>query len=81
MDLIKKISKAIYKWWMAFARVLGMVSTTILLTVVYIAVIGPMSIISRLLRKDLLFHHKPSGSLWKAKESVPHTLDQSRHQF
>lgn len=81
MDLIKKIGKTIYKWWMAFARVVGVVSTTILLTIVYIAVIGPMSIISKLLRKDLLFHHKPSGSFWKTKEPVAHTLDQSRHQF
>ncbi|HUI30243.1 MAG TPA: SxtJ family membrane protein [Candidatus Acidoferrales bacterium] len=81
MKLIFKIGKMIYKWWMVFARVLGVVNATILLTVVYIAVIGPMSIISKIFGKDLLTHRKPVESFWRTKESTPHTLEKARHQF
>ncbi len=81
MDLIKNIGKTMYKWWMAFARVISIASTAILLTIVYVVVIGPMSIISRIFGKDLLTHHESSGSFWKVKEQISHTLDQSRHQF
>ncbi len=67
---------------MAFARWLGIVNATILLTIVYMIVIGPMFLIMKLLRKDLMGHRPPaSGSLWKPKEQYPHTIDQARHQF
>jgi len=81
MNRIGKLAKAIYKWWMAFARAVGVVNATILLTIVYIVVIGPMSIISRILRKDLLAHRKTSGSLWRTKERISDAVDQARHQF
>ncbi|MGO9482549.1 MAG: SxtJ family membrane protein [Candidatus Kryptoniota bacterium] len=78
---LKRIGKTIYKWWMAFARAIGTVNAMVLLTIVYFCVIGPMSIISRLLGKDLLAHRKSSGSFWKTKEPVSHTLTQARRQF
>ncbi len=81
MDYVKRFAKTLYKWWMAFARVLGIVNATILLTVVYIVVIGPGSIVVRILRRDLLTHRDSSESFWKTKTPIPHTLDESRHQF
>lgn len=81
MNRLKNIGKTIYRWWMAFARALGVVNAAILLTIVYLCVIGPMSIISKLFGKDLLSHRKSSGSFWKTKEPVSHKLDQARHQF
>jgi len=81
MKLIIKIGKTFYKWWMAFARALGVVNATILLTIVYVVVIGAMSIISKILRKDLLAHRKLGGSFWKNKEPIMHTIEKARHQF
>ncbi len=82
MGVIRKIGRIIYKCWMAFAHFLAAVNATLLLTIVYLIVVGPMSLISRLMRKDLMAHRiAPSGSFWKAKETTPHTLDQARHQF
>lgn len=82
MDLIRNIGRTIYRWWMAFARFLAAANAALLLTVVYVVVIGLMSLISRLLGKDLMSHRvEPSGSFWKTKEPTLHTLDQARHQF
>lgn len=82
MELVRKIGRALYRWWMAFARFLGNVNAIILLTIVYIIIIGPMSLAMRLLRKDLM-NHRPdtSGSFWKEKEGMEHTVDQARRQF
>lgn len=82
MNLIRNVAHTLYDWWMAFARFLGTVNAAILLTVVYAVLIGFMSLIVRLLRKDLL-NHRPdrSVSFWKDKEKVAHTVEQARHQF
>lgn len=82
MNLIKKTARTLYKWWMAFAHFLGMVNAAILLTVVYTFVIGILSVIVRLLRRDLMTHRaSPAGSFWRDKEPVVHTIDHARHQF
>ncbi len=82
MDLMKKAAHVLYTWWMALGRFLGAVNAAILLTVFYIVIIGAMSLIVRILRKDLLSHGADSSpSFWKEKEQVIHGADQARHQF
>ena len=81
MNFLRNLGKTIYRWWMTFARALGAVNAAILLTIVFLCMIGPMSVISRLFGKDLLHHRKSSGSFWKTKEPVSHRLEQARHQF
>jgi hypothetical protein len=82
MKLLRKIGQRVYKWWMAFARALAIANTVLLLTVVYIVLIGPMSLVARIVGKDPLAHRdRPRGSFWRTKEHVAHTLDQARHQF
>ena len=82
MNSFRKIGRMLHKWWMAFAHALAVVNTTLLLTVVYILLIGPFSIVARMLGKDLLKHRiDRRGSFWNPKEPVAHTLDQTRHQF
>jgi len=67
---------------MTFAHALAVVNTTVILTLVYFFLIGPFSIVVRMLGKDLLGHSiSRTGSFWKPKRPVPHTLDQARHQF
>lgn len=77
-----KIGKTLYRWWMKFAHALAVVNTTVLLTIVYVFLIGPMSLAVWLLRKDFLRHRtKEDSSFWISREQVSHTLEQSRHQF
>lgn len=74
--------RTLYNWWMKFAHVLAIVNTTVLLTVVYVVLIGPMSLVVWILRKDLL-RHRSEGlpSFWQPKEHTSTTLEESRHQF
>ena len=81
MKTFKKIGSVLYRGWMAFAHGLAIVNTTLLLSIVYFILIGPMSLIARVLRKDLLGHRQTVKSAWKNKEPLAHTLEQSRHQF
>ena len=77
-----KIGKTLYRWWMKFAHLLGIVNTTVLLTIVYVLLIGPMSLAIWLFRKDLLRHRiKAKSSFWITKETASNTIEQSRHQF
>ncbi|MGB2868669.1 MAG: SxtJ family membrane protein [Bacteroidota bacterium] len=81
MKTIRKIGSVLYRVWMAFARGLAVVNTTILLSIVYFILIGPMALVARILRKDPLGHRQTAVSAWKDKEPLAHTLEQSRHQF
>ena len=82
MTKLKKIGRLLYRWWMKFARVLAIINTTLLLSLVYVLLIGPFSLVARLFGKDLLHHRiRNSESFWKPKEKVPHTPEHSRHQF
>ncbi len=82
MKSLKIFVQSLRKAWMAFAHILGVVQTTILLTLVYVFFIGAANIIARLLGKDLLRHRMlKAGSFWQPKAPVAHTLEQSRHQF
>ena len=82
MNLLRRIRHIAYKGWMTFAHALAVVNTTVLLTLVYFFLIGPVSVVARILGKDLMKHSiSRTGSFWKPKEPVAHTLDQARHQF
>jgi hypothetical protein len=46
--------RSVYDWWMAFARVLGLINATILLTVVHVCVLTPLGFVRRMLGHDTL---------------------------
>jgi hypothetical protein len=82
MNTLLSLAKKLYKVWIKFAHILAIVNTTLLLTIVYIFLIGIASIFIWLVKKDLLKHRlNISGTFWKPKEVVVHTLEQTRHQF
>ncbi len=67
---------------MAFAHALGWMNTRILLTLTYGLFLGLGAIVLVIIRKDLLhrrFTKQPS--YWNDKEPIPHTLEQTEHQF
>lgn len=82
MTNFKKIAQTAYRWWMKFAHRLAVINTTILLTVVYLILLGVFSLFARLFGKDLLKHRiPPAGSFWLPKEKVDPTMESSRRQF
>ncbi len=82
MNQLKKIGRMLYRWWMKFAAGLAFVNTRLLLSVVYIFIIGPLHLVMRLAGKDYLERRLgTSPSYWKKKEAVAHTLESARRQF
>jgi hypothetical protein len=74
--------RVIISYWMKFANALGWLNTRLILTLVYLIVIGIPAIIMWILRKDPL-HRRYSNapSYWINKEPVTHTIDQAKHLF
>ena len=69
--------------WLVVAGHFGEVQTLVLLGVVYALVIGPMSVVTRLARRDFLAKRglRAPGSAWlDADTSVP-DLERSSHPF
>jgi hypothetical protein len=80
--IIKRTWERFYRGWMAFARALGHANTILLLSVFYIVVIGPASLVVRILRKDPLRRRlRPAASYWLDKEQDAHSLENVRRQF
>lgn len=72
----------LYKGWMAFARALAVINTTLILSLVYFLLIGPSWLVMKLRRKDLLDRYEGSApTFWKPKVPINHTMEQSRRQF
>ena len=82
MRSLRWLGKQIYRWWMKFAAFLAFVNARVLLTLVYFLLIGPTSLVLRVLGKDFLDRRsKPSESFWKPKEPLTHSLEESKRQF
>jgi len=58
--------KPIYKVWMSFAVVMGFIMTRVILTVLYFGMFTPISLLTKLLGKDLLDERldKNAASYW-----------------
>ena len=69
--------------WLLFSRVVARISTVVLLTLVYVLVIGPMALGAKILRKDLLQRKTdPSKtSYWHDRVSSEPTVERQRFQF
>jgi hypothetical protein len=81
-ESIKKAGQWLYRQWMRFAHVLSIISTTVLLTVIYVAVIGPVGVLMRAFGKDPLERRwKKDGTYWRVREGSEQTLESVRQQF
>ena len=79
---VKKFFLLLWRGWKKFAHALGVVNTTILLTLTYFGIMAICSIISRLLGSDLLDKRlKPKPSYWCDREPDEITLETCRRQF
>lgn len=77
------IWRRLKRWWMAFARALGWVNTRVILTIVYLVVIGIPAIVLRVIRRDLLDRKCDAArpSYWVKKDALAHTVEEIRRQF
>lgn len=71
------------RFWMLFAQKLGKFNTILLLSIVYLFIIGVMSLFVRLFRKDLLQKKidLDRASYWQIKPATEQTLDRHKFQF
>ncbi len=82
IPLIRRIWQTFYQAWMRFAHILGIVNTTILLSVVYVIIVLPMRAGAMIVRKDPLrlraFRH---GAAWRNRDEEPSELRERTHPF
>ena len=76
--------KKLWSGWMWLAAKVGHFNSLVLLTVFFVGVVGPMNLLSRLFRADLLKLRKPAdkdASYWLPARSDNTTVDAWRRQF
>jgi hypothetical protein len=80
---MKKIFNRLKEGWLFLSRILGRVSTMILLTVIYVLVIGPMALVVKIFQKDLLQRkfNPEKKSYWRDRVSEAPTIERNTFQF
>jgi hypothetical protein len=74
--------RGLWAGWKAFAHILGRIQTTILLSLVYCLALGPISLLGRLLRWDLLaLRQSGHASYWVQLPQITSNMEQARKQF
>lgn len=76
------VLRKLWALWKAFAHRLSLVQTAILLSVIYHAGVGPLGLLGRLSRRDLLgLKPTPGASYWETLPDTTRTLERARKQF
>jgi hypothetical protein len=80
---IKYLLQQLKRMWLLFAKTLVKINTFILLSLVYIIIVGFIALILRILRIDLLQKKMNSNrtSYWRIRASSEPTLDRQKYQF
>lgn len=76
-----KILKNIYQFWLKVGEILGWFWTRILLTLVYFAILGPISIVMKIFGKNPLKFKFSTNSYWLPKPEKELKKEDYRHQF
>ena len=81
--LFPKSLKQIYIGWMAMAFVMGIIVSTMLLTLFFYLVITPVGMVARLFGKDFLNRriNREMGSYWLLRPASPKTPTDYERQF
>jgi hypothetical protein len=71
--LVPILLKPVYKVWMSFAVVMGFVMTRVILTVLFFGLFTPVSLVAKLLGKDLLDERwdKKAETYWVKRPATP----------
>jgi len=75
--------KYIYKIWMTFALILGIITTNLILTILFYAIITPIGLIIKLRGKNLLDlkFNKDSNTYWNYRKIKEYKREYSERQF
>lgn len=74
--------KHIYQGWKHFALRLASIQNKVILSLVYILLLGPIWLLSRLFRKDLLNSNQPkANSFWIEREREKTEMERYYRQF
>lgn len=75
--------KPIYKVWMSFAVVMGFIMTRAILTVLYFGLFTPISLLTKLLGKDLLDQRldKNAASYWMKRPATTFDPKSAENMF
>jgi hypothetical protein len=76
---MKPAFRALYRYWMAFARVLGWINGRIILTIMYIFIIGPYAIVRKI--GSIFMRKRIQETFWIKRDSKDHTLESLRQIF
>ncbi len=78
----KKFFKEIIDAFKKIFHTIGIVQTFILLTITYFVVVGLVSILSKIARRDFLnIRLKKSQTFWEKPENISDNLEEFLHQF
>ena len=78
MQMLRKL----WALWKAFGHALGQVQTAILLAIIYHLAIGPISLVCRLLRREMLSLGRPDAASYATTlPSISSTLERAERQF
>ena len=58
-----------------------LVQTTLILTIVYFLVLGPMAILAKITSRDFLNTQSTRGTFWRPRRSLKIDLKQARKQY
>ncbi|OGX15637.1 MAG: hypothetical protein A2166_02585 [Omnitrophica WOR_2 bacterium RBG_13_41_10] len=81
--IMTNLLKPVYILWMKLAFILGWINTRLILIIMFYLVLTPMSIVLRLLGKDLLDRKidKNRDSYWHKKEAKVFNVSDYERQF
>ncbi len=80
--LMKEIGHRLWRGWMAFAHLLGIVNTKVLLTIFYVLVIGPTWFVTTLFGVDTLgVRDRRAASFWRRSDRRLDATESSKHPY
>lgn len=82
LSAIKSFFRLLYRGWMKFAHVLGIVNTRILLTLSYFLIIAFAAVGARVARADLIDRRMtPQPSFYHPREPMQPSLESAKRLF
>ncbi|MFH0854074.1 MAG: hypothetical protein V1891_01120 [bacterium] len=76
-----KLLKIIYKYWMRFANLVGEINSCIILSVIFICIIGIYGIIKKIFVFFRFSYRDGMKSYWKEKKYRDSTIEKLKQQF
>jgi len=81
-EFYRKLLTPLWKAWLKLGHILGVINTTLLLTVFYFIIITPVGLLRKVMGKDTFGKVKEhEGSLWQSKSIAEPDLSRYLRQF